>query len=114
MSRFTETLQVERGADGFLAIREHRAYPNGVLYNSVLYLQPEDAAALLLGLQRLRETGEDQDLPLRDGRMALSNAERSAMVNLEIFRDDTLPHGGYDVLDLGPDGLAALVAALRG
>lgn len=114
MSKFTETLTVQRGADGFLAIREHRSYQNGVLYNSVLYIQPEDADALLHALRRLQESGEDQELPLRDGRMALSAAERSVMVNLEIFRDDALPHGGYDVLDLGPEGMAALVAALGG
>lgn len=113
MTRFSETLLVERDADGILAIREHRSYPSGVLYDAVLYIQADDAGALRRGLERLQETGVHQELLLRDGRMVLSLEERSEMIILEIFRDAALPHGGHDAMDVGPEGLTALVAALQ-
>lgn len=113
MTGFKETLTVEPVEGDFVVFSEHRAYENGVHYRSKLYVQARDAGALAGAIERFVKTQVDQEVPLADGRLVVFAADRSEMINLELFRADGLPHGGYDTLDLSPGAVGALVDGLR-
>lgn len=113
MTGFKETLTVEPVEGGFVEISEHRAYENGVHYRSKLYVQARDAGALASALERFAQTQVDQEVPLADGRLLVFAVDRSDMINLELFRADDIPHGGYDTLELGPGVARALIDGLR-
>jgi hypothetical protein len=113
MAKFQETASVSLTDDDFVAVSVQRAYDDGVQYRSVLYFQRADATKVADAVERFLRAQLDDNVALVDGSVHLFPQERGNMINVELTRDDALPHGGYDTLDFSPDSAATVIAGLR-
>jgi hypothetical protein len=113
MDTFTEVTHVDLSPDGFASLSVERTYDDGIGYRARLYFQTADLRAVSDALERFSRSSCDEVVTLADGILRIFSLPPSPMVNVELERDAALAHGGYDTLDLGPESVATVVAALR-
>ena len=107
----TETVSIGAVADGFFCIQVHRLYESGVEYNSQLFFQAMDPTKIAAALDTCATRGGSVKVSLVDGQLSVFS--RWNMVGMELHREDELPHGGYDTMDMTLESAKQTSTALR-
>ncbi len=107
----TETVSIGAGADGFFCIQVHRLNESGVEYNSELFFQAMDLAKIADAFDTCATRGGSVKVSLIDGQLSVFS--RFNMLGMELHREEHLPHGGYDTMDMTFQSAKQASAALR-
>lgn len=112
--KHTETLTITAQADGYTAISVRRLYPSGLEYRSTLFILPGDTEAFAVALETFRAGGHKFELALSDNaKLRLFANDYYTELNMEIFRPEGMPYGGYDTFSVTYKLLPDLISKVK-
>lgn len=112
--KHTETLTITAQADDYIAISVHRLYPSGMEYRATLFILHSDATTFAVALENLSASGHQSALALSDNaKLRLFANDYYTELNMEIFRPEGMPYGGYDTFSVTYKLLPDLISKVK-